>query len=127
MRKTITVALALVFWAGVASSAIGQESKPQVSQEGKDKWQSLTPEQKQGVKDRGKQRTEAREKITPEQKEALKQKWESLTPEQKQELKSKRVDARQKLTTEQKEALKQKWDGLTPEQKDEIKAKRQTK
>jgi hypothetical protein len=42
MRKTITVGLAFLLWVGVGDGAIGQQSKPQVSQEANDKWQSLT-------------------------------------------------------------------------------------
>ena len=93
MRKPLAVGLAFVLWIGVGSNAIGQETKPQVSQEAKDKWESLTPEQKQSVKDRAKQKRG--EKLTSEQKERLKKKWESLTPEQKEAMKEK---ARERAT-----------------------------
>ena len=89
MRKTITVGLAFALWVGVGGGAIGQQSKPQVSQEAKDKWQSLTPEQKEAVKERAKKSAEARQKLTPEQKEAMKQKWDSLTQDEKDALKEK--------------------------------------
>jgi TRAP-type C4-dicarboxylate transport system substrate-binding protein len=89
MRKPMAVGLAFVLWVGVGSNAIGQESKPKVSQETKDKWQSLTPEQKEAAKERAKKRSEARQKLTPEQKEAMKKKWDSLTQEEKDALKAK--------------------------------------
>ena len=89
MRKKIAVGLAFVLWVGVGSNTIGQESKSKVSQEAKDKWQSLTPEQKEAVKERAQKPTEARQKSTPEQKEAMKKKWDSLTQDEKDALKEK--------------------------------------
>jgi TRAP-type C4-dicarboxylate transport system substrate-binding protein len=89
MKKIIAVGLGFVLWAGVGSNVTGQEAKPKVSQEAKDKWQSLTPEQKEAVKERAQKRTEAGQKLTPEQKQAMKKKWDSLTQDEKDALKEK--------------------------------------
>ena len=50
MKKTVAVGLGFVLWAAVGSNVTGQGSKLKVSQEAKDKWQSLTPEQKKRSK-----------------------------------------------------------------------------
>jgi TRAP-type C4-dicarboxylate transport system substrate-binding protein len=89
MKKTIAVGLGFVLWVGLGSNVVGQEAKPKVSQEAKDKWHTLTPEQKEAVKERAQKRTEARQKLTPEQKEAMKKKWDSLTQDEKDALKEK--------------------------------------
>jgi Protein of unknown function (DUF3106) len=89
MKKTIALGLGFVLWVAVGSNVVGQESNPKVSQEAKDKWQSLTPEQKEAVKERAKKRTDAGQKLTPEQKEAMKKKWDSLTQDEKDALKEK--------------------------------------
>jgi hypothetical protein len=81
-RSLIGVTLCILSFGVIDAGA--QKAQAQVSPQKQEKWESLTPEQKEQIK----KKADGRQKMTREEKKAAKQeKWESLTPEQKEQIK----------------------------------------
>lgn len=74
----------------------------QAIENAKQKWQNMTPEQKEAVRKQAEQKWN---NLTPEEKQAIKEnmhkRWQSLTPEQKEALREKR---QQRLNMQQSSA-----------------------
>jgi chlorite dismutase len=99
-RAALVACSAALFAATPASAATDAQKA-----EAKARLESMTPEQREAVR-------EKLQSLTPEQKAEAKARWEAMTPEER----AKAKERLQSVTPEQKAAARARWDAMTPEE-----------